>query len=106
MLEHLAADRVRVAELEAQILHLEQSLHVLKGERDLVQHRLDAHHYPVLDLPTEIICEIFLPFLPVYPLRPPITGDDSPTILTQVCRAWRAIALGTPTLWSHIPRHT
>ncbi|KAJ7149645.1 hypothetical protein C8R46DRAFT_1009061 [Mycena filopes] len=102
MLGHLAADRTRVAELQLQILHLEQSLHALKGERDLAQWRLDSYHYPVLDLPTEIIGEIFPQFLPVYPLRPPLIGDESPTILTQVCRAWRAIALSTPTLWRAI----
>ncbi|KAJ7149593.1 hypothetical protein C8R46DRAFT_1125592 [Mycena filopes] len=87
MLDHLAADRTRVAELEAQILHLEQSLHALqdeqplrslKDERDLAQQRLDSYHYPVLDLPLEITCEIFLQFLPVYPVSPPLIGLESP----------------------------
>ncbi|KAJ7149603.1 hypothetical protein C8R46DRAFT_862664, partial [Mycena filopes] len=102
MLDYLAADRAQVAELQVQILHLEQSLRALKDERDIVQARLDSYHYPVLDLPTEIICEIFLRFLPIYPLRPPLTGPGSPTVLTQVCRAWRAIALSTPSLWRAI----
>ncbi|KAJ3518166.1 hypothetical protein NLJ89_g7 [Agrocybe chaxingu] len=31
-----------------------------------------------------------------------ITTHDSPLILMQVCRVWRAIALATPTLWTHI----
>ncbi|KAJ7149566.1 hypothetical protein C8R46DRAFT_1125536 [Mycena filopes] len=108
MLDNLAADRTRVAELEAQILHLEQALHALqdeqplrslKDERDLAQQRLDSYHYPVLDLPLEITCEIFLQFLPVYPLSPPLTGLNSPTLLTRICRTWRIIALSTPTLW-------
>ncbi|KAJ7149606.1 hypothetical protein C8R46DRAFT_1125614 [Mycena filopes] len=123
MLDHLAADRTRVADLTAQILHLEESLGALQGkhpeqsfhvlhleqslrslrpERDLAQQRLASYYYPVLDLPTEITCEIFLHFLPVHPLCVPLTGINSPTLLTEVCRAWRAIALGTPSLWRAI----
>lgn len=59
--------------------------------------------YPlVLSLPNEIICEIFLHFLPIYPLCPPLTGTLSPTSLTHICRRWREIALDTPALWRAI----
>ncbi|KAJ7127294.1 hypothetical protein C8R43DRAFT_1134790 [Mycena crocata] len=56
---------------------------------------------PVLTLPNEITSEIFMHFLPVYPLCPPFLGLLSPIILTQVCHAhqWREIALATPALW-------
>ncbi|KAJ7705931.1 hypothetical protein B0H14DRAFT_2415857, partial [Mycena olivaceomarginata] len=53
---------------------------------------------PVLTLPNEIISEIFVQFLPVYPLSSPSTGPFSPTLLTQICRRWREIALTTPLL--------
>ncbi|KAJ7727232.1 hypothetical protein B0H16DRAFT_259365 [Mycena metata] len=54
---------------------------------------------PVLTLPTEIVVEIFIHFLPVYPRCPPLGGLKSPTILTQICRDWREIALATCRLW-------
>ncbi|KAJ7041989.1 hypothetical protein C8F04DRAFT_1176638 [Mycena alexandri] len=57
------------------------------------------NHYPVLTLPTEIVLKIFESFLPGYPLHPPLVGPASPTVLTQVCREWREIALAAPALW-------
>ncbi|KAJ7149624.1 hypothetical protein C8R46DRAFT_1309514, partial [Mycena filopes] len=71
----------------------------LEGETAFTQERLESCRSPILDVPTEITCEIFTHFLPVYPLCPPLTGNKSPTLLTQVCRAWREIALSTPKLW-------
>ncbi|KAJ7908970.1 hypothetical protein B0H13DRAFT_647975 [Mycena leptocephala] len=62
----------------------------------------DTQSYPVLTLPPEIVSEIFLNFLPVYPERPPHFGVSSPLILCQICRRWRAIALSTPSLWKAI----
>ncbi|KAJ7149637.1 hypothetical protein C8R46DRAFT_1358706 [Mycena filopes] len=106
MLEHLAADRAHVADLDAraadlraQMLHLEESLRALRNKKLLTQKRLRSYRYPVLTLPTEITCEIFMHFLSLHPLRPQLTGIASPTLLTQVCRAWRAIALDTPKFW-------
>ncbi|KAJ7149633.1 hypothetical protein C8R46DRAFT_1358702 [Mycena filopes] len=99
MLDHLAADRARVGDLDAQILQLEGSPCALEGERAFTQERLESCCSLILDVPTEITCEIFTHFLPVYPLCPPLTGNKSPTLLTQVCRAWREIALSTPRLW-------
>ncbi|KAJ7135183.1 hypothetical protein C8R43DRAFT_1021310 [Mycena crocata] len=55
--------------------------------------------YPVLTLPSEIVSEIFIHFLPVYPMCPPPTGLSSPTLLTHICSVWREIALGTLALW-------
>ncbi|KAJ7908881.1 hypothetical protein B0H13DRAFT_1715160 [Mycena leptocephala] len=102
MLANLEADRARVGDLESQILHLERSLSALREEKILVQERLASYKYPVLELPSEIVSEIFMHFLPDYPLFPPLTGLLSPTLLTHICRRWREIALGTPALWSTI----
>ncbi|KAF8150408.1 hypothetical protein K438DRAFT_441211 [Mycena galopus ATCC 62051] len=99
MFTHLAADRALVVDLDAKILDLERSLFVLRTEKQLIQGRLDSYKYPVLTLPNEITAEIFIHFLPPYPNYPPFTGLDSPTLLTQICRQWREIALDTPTLW-------
>ncbi|KAJ7186485.1 hypothetical protein C8R46DRAFT_275950 [Mycena filopes] len=56
----------------------------------------------IVDLPIEIVCEIFIQFLPKYPRCPPLTGSDSPIILTHICRQWREIAVATPSLWRAI----
>ncbi|KAF7334424.1 hypothetical protein MVEN_02271700 [Mycena venus] len=102
MLRALAADRARVADLEAQIVDLERSLAALVLEKTIAQERLNAYTYPVLTLPDEIISEIFIHFLPLYPACPPITGLLSPTLLTHICRKWRTIARTTPALWRAI----
>ncbi|KAJ7186073.1 hypothetical protein C8R46DRAFT_881971, partial [Mycena filopes] len=99
MLDHLAVDRARVAELEGQILRLQDRLRDLELDRHRTQQRLDSYRYPILELPTDITCEIFIHSLPVYPSFPRLTDLGSPTLLTQICRQWRSIALDTPTLW-------
>ncbi|KAJ7742581.1 hypothetical protein B0H16DRAFT_1423395 [Mycena metata] len=98
----LAADRARIAELKAEILELELALSSMMEEDKLLQDRLDAYTYPVLILPNEIVSEIFVHFLPVYPKTPPVIGRTSPNVLSQICRKWRGIALSAPALWRGI----
>ncbi|KAJ6554274.1 hypothetical protein B0H19DRAFT_144141 [Mycena capillaripes] len=98
----LEADRIRLADIKAQILDLERSPSALQLEQTLVQARLDSYTYPVLTLPNEIVCEIFLRVLPTYPACPPLTGPLSPIYLAQICGQWRAVAVATPKLWSAI----
>ncbi|KAJ7833283.1 hypothetical protein B0H13DRAFT_2111270 [Mycena leptocephala] len=98
MLAGCEADRARMAELQAQI----SDLSALRSEKASVQQRLDSYRYPVLTLPNEIVSEIFIHFLPIYPSCPPLTGILSPNILTQICREWRETALATPALWRAI----
>ncbi|KAJ6451678.1 hypothetical protein C8R47DRAFT_1229762 [Mycena vitilis] len=78
------------------------ALSAFRNEKTQAQERLDSYKYPVLTLPTEIMAEIFVAFLPVYPKCPPLRGTSSPTLLTQICREWREIALATPSLWKAI----
>ncbi|KAJ6468680.1 hypothetical protein C8R47DRAFT_1325752 [Mycena vitilis] len=117
----LEADRLRVTELQIQISNIrhvlgsacvadsdfdsEKQTHDLERfSSDLcaAQERLDSYKYPVLTLPSELISEIFLRVLPPYTDFPQLNGPCSPTPLTQVCRRWRDIAVGTPELWSAI----
>ncbi|KAJ7833210.1 hypothetical protein B0H14DRAFT_2514899 [Mycena olivaceomarginata] len=100
-----AADRARIAEIDARILEIERSILVLRIEKDLVQERLDFYTYPVLTLPIEITSKIFRQFLPLYPQCTPSTGLRSPTLLTHICSEWRGIALATPALWRAIYLH-
>ncbi|KAJ7113018.1 hypothetical protein C8R44DRAFT_741358 [Mycena epipterygia] len=102
MLTTLEADRARIAALDARISELERSPLSLRNERQTVQARLDAHIYPVLTLPDEIVSEIFVGTLPEYPLSPLVYGLLSPTSLSQICHKWREIALFTPMLWRAI----
>ncbi|KAJ7178163.1 hypothetical protein C8R46DRAFT_1346390 [Mycena filopes] len=103
-----AADRERLVDVTArlQALDSERSLRsqnavkkLLETEQDLLYDRLSAYIYPVLTLPPEIVSEIFVHFLPVYPRRAPRKGRYSPVVLTQICRLWREIAVSTPRLW-------
>ncbi|KAF7342133.1 F-box domain-containing protein [Mycena venus] len=102
MLSNLEADRTRVEDIAARILDLECSIAELRAEQATVQERLNSYRYPVLTLPNEIISEIFIHFLPIYPLCPPLIGILSPICLTHICHKWRAIALATPALWKAI----
>ncbi|KAF7348478.1 DNA mismatch repair protein 2 [Mycena venus] len=97
-----AADRARIAEIEVQILALEHSIQVLEAEKLRTEERLQSYAHPVLTLPNEIVSEIFIHFLPVYPSPPPLMGLLSPTTLSHICRRWREITLSTPALWRAI----
>ncbi|KAJ7629814.1 hypothetical protein DFH06DRAFT_710358 [Mycena polygramma] len=100
MLVELEADRARVAELQTRILAVERTLSELRLEQSKAQARLDSYKYPLMTLPNEIVYEIFVRVLPPYPDFPWFVGPSSPTVLAQVCRCWRHIALGISTLWS------
>ncbi|KAF8872440.1 hypothetical protein CPB84DRAFT_1799594 [Gymnopilus junonius] len=63
--------------------------------------------HPVRTLPPEILSKIFIHCLPdnnwnevveQTPNRP--TPSEAPLLLTQICRSWRTIALGTSRLWT------
>ncbi|KAJ7762478.1 hypothetical protein B0H16DRAFT_515485 [Mycena metata] len=62
----------------------------------------ELQHDALNHLPPEIVSEIFIQFLPLYPEAPPLSGSLSPLLLGQICRRWREIALSTPKLWRAI----
>ncbi|KAJ7353245.1 hypothetical protein DFH08DRAFT_62004 [Mycena albidolilacea] len=97
-----AADRSRIADIDAQILELERTISSLKQEKYSLRDRLATYTYPVLTLPNEIVSEIFVQFLPDFPRYPPPIGLLSPYLLCHICRKWRDIAFSTPALWSDI----
>jgi hypothetical protein len=97
-----AADRSRIADIEAQILELERTISSLKEEKNSLRDRLATYTYPVLTLPDETVSEIFVHFLPDFPQYPPPIGLLSPYLLCQICREWRHMAFSTPALWSVI----
>ncbi|KAJ7270437.1 hypothetical protein C8J57DRAFT_1605415 [Mycena rebaudengoi] len=97
--------RTCISELDTRILALEESLGATRCERENLERRLDNCKYPVLTLPVEVTSEIFIACLPEYPECPPMDGLLSPTLLGQICRKWREIALDTLRLWRAIELH-
>ncbi|KAJ7448349.1 hypothetical protein FB451DRAFT_1289112 [Mycena latifolia] len=94
--------RSRLTEIEQQIVRLESQLVQLRVEKEGIVQRLDSIIYPILTIPPEVTSEIFIHSIgsPNYsPSRGP--KYDGPLRLTSICRAWRAIALSTPRIWTH-----
>jgi hypothetical protein len=50
----MAADRARIAAIDAEILSLQNALTLLQTQREPIKQRLDSYTYPVLTLPNEI----------------------------------------------------
>ncbi|KAI6116251.1 hypothetical protein F5141DRAFT_1212859 [Pisolithus sp. B1] len=59
---------------------------------------------PIRRIPPEVLGEIFYRCLPTAPYVTP-RDVESPMVLTQVCRHWRAVAMSTPRLWTSITLH-
>ncbi|KAF8173843.1 hypothetical protein K438DRAFT_2023370 [Mycena galopus ATCC 62051] len=90
--------RDRLAEINAQIA-------LLEAERKTVQKKLQSITYPVLRLPFELTSEIFAHCLPDCDQAEPIFQFKrqelpTPLLLTQICRAWKNVALNTPKMWA------
>ncbi|KAJ7686931.1 hypothetical protein B0H17DRAFT_702759 [Mycena rosella] len=87
--------RSKLGAVEQRIAALETQMALLHKEREQILGDLAAIVYPVLTLPTDITSEIFLRYVDRSP-RP------SPLRLASICRLWRAIALSTCRLWTHL----
>ncbi|KAJ7486729.1 hypothetical protein FB451DRAFT_1026233, partial [Mycena latifolia] len=66
--------------------------------RDAAQLQVDDIIYPVLTLPPEITSEIFAKCVE-FEDKDFASPASAPSLLLQVCRSWRLIALATPSLW-------
>ncbi|KAK7062117.1 hypothetical protein R3P38DRAFT_2833514 [Favolaschia claudopus] len=95
--------RKRLAELDREIASKRRKLFKLEKTRSAVEAELHAAAtYPILTLPVEITTEIFLWLRDLQPLRIPRCRMSGTIAVAGVCRAWRAIALATPRLWSNL----
>ncbi|KAJ7129240.1 hypothetical protein C8R44DRAFT_533755, partial [Mycena epipterygia] len=74
-------------------------LNVMENQLKHLQLQLDAITYPVLTIPLEITAEIFVHCLPTTRRSDVLNPEEAPLLLTHVCRAWREIAISTPSLW-------
>ncbi|KAJ7901150.1 hypothetical protein B0H14DRAFT_2670832 [Mycena olivaceomarginata] len=91
--------RQRLSNLNATIYHHESILQELKQRRSAILSELNLVVYPVLTLPPEITAEIFKWCIDTTKRLLP---SLAPSLLTQICRDWRALALSTPALWDTI----
>ncbi|KAF9265532.1 hypothetical protein L218DRAFT_898335, partial [Marasmius fiardii PR-910] len=88
--------------LNHQITQLEETLSKLKTERESLQKYVVQHRAlltPFRRLPDELISEIFVQCLDLYPVR---STKHAPLLLTTICKSWRRVALKTPHLWCSI----
>ncbi|KAJ7262920.1 hypothetical protein C8J57DRAFT_1630697 [Mycena rebaudengoi] len=108
--EEMAGIHATVAGLQSKLVDLAQS------RREIIRILHGIPYYRVLDLPPEITGEIFKHYVEGIPTigrsNPcseevrrftgaiPLVG--SPMLLACVCKAWREIALSTPSIWAAV----
>ncbi|KAG2145157.1 hypothetical protein DEU56DRAFT_195002 [Suillus clintonianus] len=81
------------------ILHLE-----LVEQKDKIIQSMTFHNglvSPLWRLPTEILSQIFHHCLPEHKYLSP-ASNLAPMLLTRICRQWREVAMGTPSLWCRL----
>ncbi|KAF7343726.1 ABC protein [Mycena sanguinolenta] len=92
----------RLACLDAEISRLQDQLKQLQDERaSLAEYHAQNTTIlsPMRRIPSEILGEIFLSSLPS---KCALKVQDSPWVLTHVCRLWRAVAVSNSSLWTRI----
>jgi hypothetical protein len=94
----------RPAQVDVSILELKLRLNSLEDNTQSIQGPQDGVVRPILSLPHEITSEIFLHCLPLSPefdstMINTGPGSSQASLLLQVCRAWRDVAISTPRLW-------
>ncbi|KAF7311295.1 F-box domain-containing protein [Mycena kentingensis (nom. inval.)] len=97
-----SADRAQLALLTAESEALGATLLALRAKMDPIKRRLDSYIYPIATMPNEMLSEIFMCYVEdagVYPSGPEFFSGNRPETLLLVCKAWRDIALATPSLW-------
>ncbi|KAJ7648726.1 hypothetical protein DFH06DRAFT_1209435 [Mycena polygramma] len=109
--------RLRLSEIESQLQEIASSSHPrfrnarlgqelqrrLRKEKISIQDTLDSVIYPILTLPVELTCEIFLYCFPDYEAGP--SARLAPMLLARVCRQWRHIAYNDSRLWAALHVH-
>ncbi|KAF7305703.1 hypothetical protein HMN09_00723500 [Mycena chlorophos] len=91
--------------LDTQIAALENSLAVLRAERQRVSGFIDAHQAllsPIRRLPDDLIREICVACCIPTERNCVLSSSEAPILLGRVCSSWRAISLATPQLWARL----
>ncbi|KIM37498.1 hypothetical protein M413DRAFT_423412 [Hebeloma cylindrosporum] len=96
-----------IGALKQNILETENTLQALAGMHATIEERIHSYRRCLSfssrkRLPPEIVQEIFHHCMAFnYPDESPLPST-APLLLTQICSAWRKIALNTPELWSNV----
>jgi hypothetical protein len=101
----LSDPRRQCADLTEQIARLQKSLNDLTRDRNELQSFIDAHLAlvsPARRLPDDVIREIFVAALQVPSRNCVMSATEPPLLLCHISRAWRALALSTPQLWTSV----
>ncbi|KAK7030533.1 F-box domain-containing protein [Favolaschia claudopus] len=95
-----------LAALDEEIAKVRERLEELESRRTIMfdfRQRNSAILSPLRRMPPEVLGEIFYWASPMpqdIPMRRKFSLSDSPWSFTHVCRRWRAISIGRPSLWS------
>lgn len=87
-----------------EVVRLDALIADLSAKRAKAQAYIDVHKAllsPARRLPPDVVQEIFLACLPTK-RNAVMSAKETPLLLTTICRAWRALALGTPALWASL----
>ncbi|KAJ7643560.1 hypothetical protein FB45DRAFT_278014 [Roridomyces roridus] len=98
--ETAAQLRANITDISSSIARQRALLKDLEKQKSEAESLLNAVLDPMGRLPLEIATDIFKQCLPSTP-----TFDNykaTPAVLTEICRAWRKLAISTPTLWTSI----
>ncbi|KAJ7903774.1 hypothetical protein B0H14DRAFT_954458 [Mycena olivaceomarginata] len=98
--QRLLETKLRLADADEEISGTLAHLQRLQLRRKDILVDLNILTSPILNLPPEIICEIFIHCLP--PPRTLPDPRDAPLLLGHVCRRWRSIAYSFTQLWSSV----
>ncbi|KAJ7745218.1 hypothetical protein DFH07DRAFT_1063241 [Mycena maculata] len=99
MASAVAKLRTRIEGISLSIARQKEILQDLEKQKSAAQGELNAILDPMSRMPLEISSDIFTRCLSTSPTFLP---RDAPSLFLNVCRAWRNIALGTPSLWAAI----
>ncbi|KAJ7622061.1 hypothetical protein FB45DRAFT_798197 [Roridomyces roridus] len=100
----LDESQVEVDKLTQEITELQSLLDTASKRRADLQDFMEEHTAllsPARRLPDDIVRVIFLASLPET-RNSALVSEESPLLVSQICSAWRNIALSTPRLWAAI----
>ncbi|KAJ7880936.1 hypothetical protein B0H13DRAFT_2050000 [Mycena leptocephala] len=100
----LVDPREEVEILTREITQLKRLLTEAIRKRDELTTFIDAHLAlisPVRRLPDDVVQEIFVACMPSEH-NAPITAEEAPLVLCQICSSWRTLAFSTPQLWASL----
>ncbi|KAJ7610523.1 hypothetical protein FB45DRAFT_334475 [Roridomyces roridus] len=98
----LDESQVELDKLTQEITKLQSLLDITSKKRADLQDFMDPHEAllsPARRLPDDIVRVIFLASLPET-RNSALVPQESPLLVSQICGAWRNIALSTPRLWA------